>query len=423
MSAPVPVEEELPDLLAAFRRDQLTRNGVPDAEESADRRECLRVLRDVLGTSLVPDGLRCSPLGPEWTDVFDAHLHERVEPARLEALGWLRLDGLRPDRTPPASGFWAVPADGRVLAGVRLHGPAPAAPIDVVLRRCRDRAEVRLREVLELRALRAAGHRFPAADPVLTAAAEIESGLGGRELAPWASGRSAAAPAPVGARRRSRRPAVVAVSGVDGSGKSTLHSALSRDLRRAGVDVSTVWVRPGMGLGPLVALAGRVKRLLRQAPEPGLRVVAEQDGARLASRSGLVGWTWAALVCASFLSGVWRQHRAATGVVLYDRHLVDALATLDFAYQGVDLRLHHRLVRALLPRADVRIYLDVPAEVSVQRKPDDLIGAAAVRRQLDAYQEWLVRVPPTLRLDATRIPAELAAESLRAVVATGRDRR
>jgi hypothetical protein len=70
------------------------------------------------------------------------------------------------------------------------------------------------------------------------------------------------------------------------------------------------------------------------------------------------------------------------------------------------------VVRAFLPRADPRVYLDVPAEVSVARKPDDLLGEHAVRRQLAAYERELDRVPPTVRLDATAGTAELARQVL-----------
>jgi thymidylate kinase len=102
-------------------------------------------------------------------------------------------------------------------------------------------------------------------------------------------------------------------------------------------------------------------------------------------------------------------------VVIYDRHLVDALATLDFAYAGVDLRVQRALVRALLPRADVRLYLDVPAEVSVARTPDDLLGAHAVRTQLTAYEHWLERLPPAIRLDATEPAPRLLLAALHAM--------
>ena len=397
-------------LLAEFRRTQSAHNGVPDEQTGTDRERCLELLRTLLAEDLGPSGITVSPLGVEWTEVFHVHPRHAVPAERLTAAGWLALDPLLGTRTRRGgrSVRWAVVEDGRVLAGLRLLD-GPPDPVAAVLDRCRERSEVRLQEVLELRALRLQGHRFPTASTPLRIAAEIESGLGGRLLAPWATGRSTTPPAPLGGSRRSL---VVAVSGVDGSGKSTLREALVTDLARAGLSVTTVWVRPGMGLGRLVSLASTGKRILRQDAAPGLRAMADPDAARPASRRGMVGWTWALVVTLSFLVGVWRQHLSCRGVVVYDRHLVDALATLDFAYDGVDLRLQHRLVRALLPRARVRFYLDVPAEVSVARKPDDLLGEHAIRKQLSAYARWLDRLPPVVRLDATRPTAELVGEAI-----------
>jgi thymidylate kinase len=353
--------------------------------------------------------------------VFDVHPDRPVSIERLLGAGWLPLDALlgggRRGRGVPRR--WAVVEDGRVLAGLRFVD-APADPVQAVLDRCLERSEVRLREVLELRELRRQGRPFPATAPALRPAAEIESGLGGRLLASWASGRVATAPV---ALPGGRRGTVVAISGVDGSGKSTLRAAIADNLDRAGVPVSTVWVRPGMGLGWLTALALWGKRLLRQDAAPGLHAMANPDASRPASRRGAVGWLWSALVTVSFLVGVWRQHQAARGVVLYDRHLPDAHATLDFAYEGVDLRLQHRLVRAFLPSADVPFYLEVPAEVSVARKPDDVLGEHAVRRQLESYARWLDELPRTVRLDATQPTAELVPQVLGRVTSAGRSRR
>jgi len=402
-------------LLTEFDRDQIARNGLPDEQLREDRRRCHELLCSLLSDVAEPHGIVTSPLGVAWTEVFDVLARRPLDPRRLAGYGWLPLDrlaGARPrERGTPQR--WAVVDEGRVLAGVRLVAER-ADPVRSVLDRCRDRAQVRLLDVLELRELRRRAHPFPLDAVGLGTAADIESGLGGRLLAPWASGSSAAAPAPL---RRRRRGAVVALSGVDGAGKSSLRTALTDELERAGVPVSTVWVRPGMGLGRLTSLAAWVKRLLRQEARPGLRAMVEPGLARPASRRGAVGWTWALLVTGAFLAGARRQHRAACGVVLYDRHLVDALATLEFAYEGVNLRLQQVLVRALLPRADVRVYLAVPAELAVARKPDDLLGAHAVRRQLSAYERWLDRLPATVRLDATASPADLAHQVLRLVTA------
>lgn len=398
-------EDDGDGLLAEFDRVQLSSNGVPDPRRRADRQRALALLQTLLDDVLEPDAVVVSPLGPEWTEVFEVCPRRQVETERLTAYGWLPLDRLldRRGRRHRQPRRWAIVEEGRVLAGLRLVD-GPADRVSTVLDRCRERSEVRLCDVLELRALQRSGERFPAGAAALRVAAEIESGLGGRLLAPWASGRSAVAPAPIPGG--SRGP-VVAISGVDGSGKSTLRAAVADNLDRAGIRVSTVWVRPGMGLGWLTSLASWGKRLLRQDARPGLRAMADPGAARPASRRGAVGWIWAFLVTVSFLVGVWRQHARSRGVVLYDRHLVDALATLDFAYDGVGLRVQRRLIRALLPRADVRIYLDVPAEVSVARKPDDLLGEHAVRQQLAGYANWLDRLPHATRMAATLSTDEL----------------
>ncbi len=408
-------------LLEEFDRTRLADNGIPDARAQADRERCLTVLQEVLAGHVDPDAILLSPLGARWTEVFTVVVSEPVDPGLLTTAGWVPLDPLlgAPGRRGATPRRWAVRDAGRVLAGVRFED-SPPDPVQAVLDRCDERSQVRLHEVLELRELRRRGLPFPVTSGALHAAAEIESGLGGRLLAPWASGRLATAPVSLPGRRRSR---VVAISGVDGSGKSTLRAAVADDLDRAGVPVSTVWVRPGMGLGRLTALAAWGKRLLKQDAAPGLHAMADPDAHRPASRRGTVGWAWALLVTGSFLVGVWRQHRSAHGVVLYDRHAPDALATLDFAYAGVDLRVPTRLVRTFLPRADVRLYLAVPAEVSVARKPDDVLGEYAVRRQLESYEGWLDVLPPTVRLDATRTTDDLVGEVLELVTSARQTRR
>jgi hypothetical protein len=99
-------------------------------------------------------------------------------------------------------------------------------------------------------------------------------------------------------------------------------------------------------------------------------------------------------------------------VIVYDRHLLDALVTLSFAYRGVDLRTHRRLVRRRMPTAVASFYLEAPAELAVSRKPGDAIGEAAVRRQLEGYASELETLPGVVVLDASRPAEELARHVL-----------
>lgn len=400
-------------LVAAARARFDRRNGVPGPDETAARERALRSIGSVLSPLVGPVDIGRSPLGIAWTAEFRVVLDEAVD-GPFRSAGWWPTDGLRHRLGLPTGGRWAVTDGSRVLASLHLvrHDPDPVSD---VLDRAASRGEVTLCDVLELRALAAGGARFPDASPVLTVAADVEVALGSRDLVRWTSGRRADSPAPVagGPRRR----VVVAASGVDGAGKSSLLEGLGADLERAGIPVSRVWLRPGMGLGPLSALAQRIKRRRGADEAPGIGRISADPDAVLGSRRGLQGWVWSMLVTTAFVLGVRRQHSRASGVVLYDRHVLDALVTLDVAYAGSDLRVQRWMVRRLVPAADVAVHLTIDAQEAVRRKPGDPIGERAVRRQLAAYAAVAPTLPPAHQLDATRPRDDLVAAALALVLA------
>jgi hypothetical protein len=255
----------------------------------------------------------------------------------------------------------------------------------------------------------------------------VEAGLGGRALARWRDGPALGAPALLPWRRVRRRWAnvrsvlrrrirpVVAVSGVDGSGKSTLCSLVARNLEQARVPVGRVWSRPGMRVRLLFILSRAGKKLLSQDPSGGLdRIAGGTPAGDLPSRRGILGWTWAMVVTLAFVGDVrWQHLRSRRGVLLYDRHLLDALVTLDFFYGGVDLSLHQAIVRRGLPKPLLSIYLDVPVEVALARKPGEVFGEYTVRGQLEGYKAHCGEVEGLRRLDACRPADELATMVVR----------
>ena len=413
------------DVLAAGPRQYLIRNGVPTDEERTDRQRAHALILELFGAQLGSAGVAYSPLGVEWTDVFDVHLATgtSIDPAVLREHNWIALDPLwrQLGRTAAGATTWAIVADGRILAAARFRASGLQDPVEAILERVNVIKEVRLREMLELRALARLGHDLPAASRVLQAAADIESNLGSRDLVRWTSGRRLTAPVAQPGFARAPRRFLVAVSGVDGAGKTGLADSLAGSLGRCGVPVSHVWLRPGMGLGVVATIAARVKRVLSVDPRPGIGLIAAEPGAELRSRQGAVGWVWSMLVTITFVLGVRRQHASSSGVVLWDRHILDALTTLDFVYGGVDLTVQRSLIRRLLPAADRVFYLDVPVEVALQRKPADMIGEHAIRRQLDAYGRWLPKLDRIQTIDA-RSPAAAVAIEAFGCVAAPRDR-
>jgi hypothetical protein len=214
--------------------------------------------------------------------------------------------------------------------------------------------------------------------------------------------------------RRRKRRLVVGVSGVDGSGKTTLTRELLDALTIAGVPAGRVWARPGLGLDGLNRLVGMVKRLLGQDAGFAVKQVAAASSpsqARPPSRRGLIGRIWTLIVTLAFLRDSRRQHRRARGVVVHERQQLDALVTLDLAYDP-NFALPHVLVRWLEPRSQYAFFLDLAPEVAVRRKPDDIFGEAAVRRQVALYESYLAEDIEVHVLDGKRPVAENVIEVL-----------
>jgi thymidylate kinase len=423
-------EDEL--LLARVPEEDRARNGIPTQEVRIPRARGAEVAGAALADLVLPGGLRTSPLGGGWSRDVDLHLSRIPDLERLEQLGWLPLDPLLRQLGLSGGGRWAIVQDRRILGVADFHLGPPPDPVDALLARCRRRGEVRAREALEARALVRAGRRFPN-DPVVGVLAQVEAWLGGDLLAPWHDDPVAPPVALPGRRSRPlrrwagkvlRRRVSVAISGVDGAGKSSLAGSVQSQLELAGVPANVVWTRPGMRLGALDRLARTGKRVLRQDPRPGLaRVAGGEAPSGLASRGGALGWTWSVLVTLAFLADTRGRYRQARGVVIWDRHVLDALATMDFAYgAGAGLALQRFLARRLLPPADVSVYLDVTAETAVARKPGDLFGEHAIRRQLEAYERRRNEVAALHVLDAALPPDELAARIIRLIVSVASPR-
>lgn len=424
LQALLPLPPDDAALLRALPPQRWPSNGVPSAALAEDRERAAALVRQHLSDFVYPQGVRVSVLGPAWSSDIDVHVRALPTQDLLRSLGWLPVGALLRRLGLRGADRWAVIEDGRVLTAVDFHQRPPADVLELVIARCRRRRQVRLREVLELRALVRAGGSLPDRDPVVRTAARIEAGLGGSLLHRWSGGAPTLPPATISILPRApaflsrirRRRLHVAVTGVDGSGKSTLCRALQENLHRAGVPSGIVWTRPGMRLGALELVARVGKRILRQDDAPGVGRVARGDGTSLPSRRGATGRLWALLVTQAFLRDLHRRRRAAEGVVVFDRHLADALVMLDVAYQGVDLRASEALVRRFLPPAAVTLWLDVEPEVAASRKPDDAFGTEFVRRQVERYRLRVREVETLRRLDATRPPRDVAAEALQVVL-------
>lgn len=390
-----------------------------------------------------------------------------VRPGRdrevLEALGGL---GLAPWPARPGETTWRLPAETVVLdvwaswawpasypplpglldrAGVALEGLELAAAedrllifaVDAVLGRrlvslrpkvARALAEPGAAE--RLRALADAEHMRGLAALVATKLPEgnvlpprraMRAAVGSRRgrlaLVERVRGAQPARPpgAPGGARGR-----LVALSGLDGSGKSSAGLALAAEFERQGQPAIVVWTRIGADLRALHRLANLVRPVLGRergassAIDPSSAVAART--ARLsesAPRASLVGSVWPILVALSHVRGcrrLLRARRSGTHVVC-DRWLADALIDLHLRYGRQPLA--EWVLRVALPRPDLALLLEVTPAVAALRKPGDQ-DAETLARMRELYDERATALGLT-RIDADRPAAAVCAAVVRLV--------
>jgi thymidylate kinase len=180
---------------------------------------------------------------------------------------------------------------------------------------------------------------------------------------------------------RRSRPALVSLSGPDGSGKSTQGARLRKALEDAGVPTTSAWVRtterPPLP-GPLRAFADRWRRPTstgETAPRTP-RVAPDATPRAVPVHVRLAEHLWITSVVLGNATLVWRgvwQGRAARVLVL-DRFVLDAEVKLVYWYglrRGADIAFERRLFRALCPKPDVAVLLAVAPETNTARRADE----------------------------------------------------
>ncbi len=219
--------------------------------------------------------------------------------------------------------------------------------------------------------------------------------------------------------RRPRRRTVIALSGLDGSGKSSQTAALSDALERLGKHAEVVWLP--LAANPAVwrvsAFVRRLLRLLRVLPgfrtvhgrvEGGESLIARPGSTR---RAGMLTRLWVTYV--AFANAISHRRLARRAdVVVFDRYVLDSVVRMRYLWGG-RFAAADRLLRLLSPNPALAFLLDVPGEVALGRKQDQW-SVDDLRRQVELYREEADRLD-VIRLDGTRPQEEVCAEIAEAV--------
>ena len=303
--------------------------------------------------------------------------------------GWTKLDLVDELRFGPAAGV-RVPA----LAGAlerRRHerGLYRLAPADefwaLLLHALLDKPSVEERHRLALRRLASVAREAPTsglfrspsdAEAIIDAVENdrwVDAAAWAKSLAPAAKSKGVARSLArrIGWRMRPlrRRGVTVALLAPDGAGKTTIVELLTRSFP---IPVRSIYM-------------GLYKNPRRRLP-PGIGL-----GAR-------VGLQWTRYARAVY-------HRWRGRVVLFDRYTDDASLPTKTATGGRD-RLRRRVLAGALPRPDLILVLDAPAEELLARKGEhDLERLERDRRHYVAVAD---ASPHAAVLDATHPPEDVA---------------
>lgn len=361
-----------------------------------------RVMADLAAAN---PSVSVSPLGAGWSSDLDVYVSDRQTAVRsASAAGWVELQHILTHLGYRDQCSYAITEEGTILAKADINFGQAAPSSQRAIARADRLPYPDVRAILEIRKLAECGLDLSTVDSqLIQKLANAEAALGGSVLTAYRSADLGTHrfPPPQGSSRIRGPQVRLAISGVDGSGKSTLATGFQEALDRCGIPTTMIWTRPGMGLERLDRLARRVRKL-RKDDVTGIRRLAEgQATETISSRKGITGWVWLCLITFAYLADILGQTRRASGVIIYDRHLLDALATLDALYEGVSSGMQRRLIRWMIPKADLAVWLDLDPELASARKPDDLIGADLVAKQAVAYRRYASLVPRVRRHDGS----------------------
>ncbi len=369
---------------------------------------------------------------------------------------WARFAGPRVElvELTPASS-WGLP--GAVLDALltdaepiepygRLHRPAPADGLLVLARRrlgvhgpVADKHRRRIAAIeaadplaWEAAAARSAAWNVSGALAALCAArrsGRAPAGLRARAAAEEARAQRRSRPAVLVAAARAVAPspprgAVIAVSGIDGAGKSTQAAGLVLTLSDLGHEATVQWSRitydPALrwiGAAPKRLLGRLAGRSVHDAEgdadeDPGTAVAGV-----LRERVAAADHAWALTVAVVHALGqrrALRPHLRAGRIVVRDRYVLDATVQLIESY-GVrrDVRLQAAVLRRACPVPVLAFWLDVDPGEAYRRKPEEYTAgelAGHRRRYRAAYSALGVE-----RVDASQDPEDVATDLARRV--------
>ncbi len=192
---------------------------------------------------------------------------------------------------------------------------------------------------------------------------------------------------------------LIALSGVDGGGKTSYAHALVEALQNCGLDAHYVWTRVGSQKG-LQSLAKRWTSKSIPPGNPDSRLSAsdrfEKTRALLSHRWRYIAWkTVNMLDLCLFYNLILRLKLLRRRIVVCDRYVSDIFVDLHLYGDGRPRLIWLKLLSWLLPRPRAGILLTVPEELASQRSSDPEC-MDSLRMQAQLYNQTHERLKLTV---------------------------
>jgi thymidylate kinase len=211
-----------------------------------------------------------------------------------------------------------------------------------------------------------------------------------------------------GRLRARRRPTTfVCICGLDGAGKTTQAEALRAALEECEIPARRIWQRGGYSR-PLEWLKSLARGASSSVPS-----IDDSAAKARAYRRPLVSSAWAWIIAFEQIAAAWLAvgtARLLGQAAVGERYLPDTVAELSerFGDPQYASSAPARLMCSLVPRPDLILWLDLPAERAFARKADWPVEVLEARRML--YHRALDRFASVETLDATRPARDLEGE-------------
>jgi dTMP kinase len=210
---------------------------------------------------------------------------------------------------------------------------------------------------------------------------------------------------------------LVCITGIDGTGKSTLARNAVAALKQQGVAATYMYGRTYPLISRLLMALGRMVLLRKR--DIWLDYRGYTASKKQTMRNPLLARLYTAAILADYYVQVWLKlvpHMFGGRVVIADRYLYDTVISdlavhLNYSAEQTERAIKRGL--GLVPAPALTVLIDVPPEVAFARK-DDVPHVD----YLSERREWYLRLrsrPEVITFDGQRPPDELVQALLQAV--------